>query len=139
MNRMQRRQAEIIERARKKERLIEENKGIERRLKQAQEEMHEEIGHYYMGVMYTAFILVLRRAYGFGPKRITRALDELAAIVNDLDAGTIDIADLKRAAEEAGLEIKFDSNRNFVEVNLFEEKNEVKKGAENVPGLLKWN
>ena len=122
MNRMERRRAEAMERIRKKEQLLEETRGLEQRLKKAQEEMKEELGHYYMGTMYTAFILVLRRGCGFGPKRISRVLNELAAIINDLDEGTIDIADLKREAEEIGMEIKFDSKRNIVEANFFEEK-----------------
>lgn len=122
MNRMERRRAEAMERIRKKEKLLEENRGIEQRLRKAEEEMREEISHYYMGVMYTAFILVLNRGCGYGIKRINRVLNELAAIINDLDEGTIDIADLKREAEEIGMEIKFDSKRNIVGVNIFEEK-----------------
>ena len=117
MNRMERRRAEAMERIRKKEKILEENRGIEQRLRKAEEEMREEISHYYMGTMYTAFILVLHRACGYGIKRINRVLNELAAIINDLDEGTIDIADLKRKGASlrpgqgyTGLLKKYESN-----------------------------
>ena len=124
MNRAQRRQAELMQRIQQKKQLLDENKGIEMRLRKAEAEMRDEISHYYMGAMYTAFILVLRKSEGFGKKRINRVLSELAAIINDLDDGTIDISDLKRDAEEIGMTIRFDCKRNIVSANIFEEEKE---------------
>lgn len=121
MSREQRRQAEIMERLKKKQQIFEDNKEIRNRIKKLEEEMRDEYSHYYMGLMYTVFILVMRRVCGYGKKRMHRVLNELAAILNDLEDETITIHDIKREAEEAGMEIKFDVKRNIVVANIFEE------------------
>lgn len=111
-----------MERMQKKQQLFEENKGIADRIKKLELEIRDEVSHYYMGLMYTIFILVMRRACGFGKKRMYRVLHEIAAILNDLEHEEIDIHDIKREAEEAGMEIKFDAKRNIVVANIFEEE-----------------
>lgn len=68
------------------------------------------------------FLLVLRRKYGWGKKRIFRALNEMAAIINDLEEEKIDIMDLKREAEEAGMTITINANREIIKVGIFEDK-----------------
>lgn len=121
MNRLQRRQAELMAKVQRRQQAVDENKKWADHIKKAEAEMREEITHYYMGLMYTVYIIVMRRAFGFGKKRLYRAVNELAAILNDLEDGTIDVYDIKREAEEAGMEIQFDTNRHIIKANLFEE------------------
>ena len=121
MNRLERRQAEIMARVQRRQKAIEDNKDIRDRIKKAELEIREEVTHYYMGLMYTIFILVLRRVFKFGKVRMYRALNELAAILNDLEDGTIDVYDIKREAEAAGMSIQFDTTRAIVKANIFED------------------
>lgn len=58
----------------------------------------------------------------YGPQRTLRALAEAAAIINDLSDGTITVFDLKRDAEDAGIQIIFDVNYNIIECGIFEEE-----------------
>ncbi len=95
---------------------------VKKELEKAKAEITDEASHFYMGIMYTIFVLVLRRQFGFGPTRIQRALTEMAAIVNDIDQERITVFDLKREAEEAGFRIVFDNNRNIIGCNVFEER-----------------
>ena len=120
-NRLQRRQAELMEKIQKRQKYVEENKYWSNKIKQAEEEIKEEVTHYYIGLMYTVFIIVMRRAFGFGKKRLYKAVSELAAILNDLEDGTIDVYDIKREAEAVGMTVVFDANRHFVKANIFEE------------------
>jgi hypothetical protein len=122
MNRAERRRAEAMAKIREKEQLFKENKEISDRIKKLELEIRDEVSHYYMGLMYTIFILVMRRACGLGKKRMYRVLNELAAVLNDLENEVIDIHDIKREAEEAGMEVKFDVKRNVVVANIFEEE-----------------
>ena len=121
MNRKERRQAELMAKVQQRQKVIEENKYWADKIKKAEEEIREEVTHYYMGLMYSVFILVLRRVFKFGKVRMYRALNEMAAIINDLDEGVIDIYDIKREADAAKLEIVFDVNRHIVKANIFEE------------------
>ena len=75
-------------------------------------------------MFYTVFLLVLRRKYGWGKKRIYRVLDEIAAIVNDLENEVIDISDLVREAKDAGMSITMNAKRQIVKVGIFEEDDE---------------
>lgn len=111
----------MLARIKEKEKLIEENKGVSDRIKKLEAEIRDEMSHYYMGLMYTVFVVVMRRACGFGKKRMYRVLNEIAAIINDLHEETITVYDIKREAEAAGMEIKFDVDRNIVVANIFEE------------------
>lgn len=82
----------------------------------------------YTGMFYTVFLLVLRRKYGWGKKRIYRALDEMAAIINDLENEVIDISDLVREAKDAGMQITLNANRQIVKVGIFEDEKSVDGG-----------
>ena len=89
-----------------------------------EEEAKEWAQNTYTGMFYTVFLLVLRRKYGWGKKRIYRALDEIAAIVNDLENEVIDISDLVREAKDAGMSITMNAKRQIVKVGIFEEDDE---------------
>lgn len=89
-----------------------------------EEEAKEWAQNTYTGMFYTVFLLVLRRKYGWGKKRIYRVLDEIAAIVNDLENEVIDISDLIREAKDAGMSITMNANRQIVKVGIFEEDDE---------------
>ena len=121
MNRAERRKAEIMAKVQKRQRFIDQNKDIRDQIKKVELEIREEVTHYYMGLMYTIFILVMRRTFRFGKVRMFRALNELAAILNDLEDGTIDVYDIKREAEAAGMKIQFDTTRAIVKANIFED------------------
>lgn len=58
---------------------------------------------------------------GYGPTRTLRVLNEVAAVINDLHEGVIDVFDIKRDAEDVGIETIFDTHYNFIECNIFEE------------------
>lgn len=95
---------------------------IANRIEQMQKEMHSQAQNQYMGLMYCIFALALRKVCKFGAVRSMRVLSEIAAVVNDLDAGIITAFDIKRDAEEAGMRIVFDSDYDIIECGIFEEK-----------------
>ena len=94
---------------------------IEKKLSQFQGEAHEQAKNQYMGMMYCIFILVLRKLLKFGPVRTLRVLNEVAAVINDMNDGIIDVFDLKRDAEAAGIQVVFDTKYNIIECGIFEE------------------
>lgn len=94
---------------------------IEKKLSQFQGEAHEQAKNQYMGMMYCIFILVLRKLLKFGPVRTLRVLNEVAAVINDMNDGIIDVFDLKRDAEVAGIQVVFDTKYNIIECGVFEE------------------
>ena len=94
---------------------------IEKKLSQFQGEAHEQAKNQYMGMMYCIFILVLRKLLKFGPVRTLRVLNEVAAVINDMNDGIIDVFDLKRDAEAAGIQVVFDTKYNIIECGVFEE------------------
>ena len=57
----------------------------------------------------------------FGPVRTLRVLSEVAAIINDLNDGTITVFDVKREAEEEGIKVVFDAQYDIIECGIFEE------------------
>ena len=122
MNRAQRRQAAKNNGVnfRKVAHLTDEN--IEKRLIQADQEAYQQAQNYFMGLMYCTFALVLRKMLKFGPVRTIRIMQEVAAIINDLNDGVIDVFDLKRDAEDVGIRIVFDTQYNIVETGIFEEE-----------------
>lgn len=94
---------------------------IEKKISQFQGEAHEQAKNQYMGMMYCIFILVLRKLLKFGPVRTLRVLNEVAAVINDMNDGIIDVFDLKRDAEAAGIQVVFDTKYNIIECGIFEE------------------
>lgn len=121
-NRASRRIAEKLARIQEKEDRWHIQKNIKKELEKARDEIADETSHFYMGMMYTIFVLVLRRQFNFGPVRLQRALNEMAAIVNDIDEGRVTVYDLQRESAEAGIRIVFDNNRNIIGCNVFEER-----------------
>lgn len=95
--------------------------GIEKRLQQIDRETHRAAQNHFMGLMYCVFALVLRRMLKFGPVRTLRVLSEVAAVINDMNDGIIDVFDLKRDAEDAGIAVVFDAKYNIIECGIFEE------------------
>lgn len=101
---------------------IEQKKLASDFMAKCEEEAKEWAQNTYTGMFYTVFLLVLRRKYGWGKKRIYRALDEMAAIINDLENEVIDISDLVREAKDAGMQITLNANRQIVKVGIFEDE-----------------
>lgn len=95
--------------------------GIEKRLQQIDRETHKAAQNHFMGLMYCVFALVIRRLLKFGPVRTLRVLSEVAAIINDLNDGTITVFDVKREAEEEGIKVVFDAQYDIIECGIFEE------------------
>lgn len=124
MNRRQRRSQEKLNRYDSLRETIEQKKLAAEFMAKCEEEAKEWAQNTYTGMFYTVFLLVLRRKYGWGKKRIYRVLDEIAAIVNDLENEVIDISDLVREAKEAGMSITMNAKRQIVKVGIFEECDE---------------
>ena len=121
MNRAQRRQAAKNNGINFRKAAHATDASIEKRLIQADQEAHKQAQNYFMGLMYCTFVLVLRKILKFGPVRTLRVLSEVAAIINDLNDGVINVFDLKRDTEEAGIRIVFDTDYNIIETGIFEE------------------
>lgn len=122
MNRAQRRQAAKQNAAGFRHAAHATDAGIEKRIREIEKEMKAQARHQFSGLMYCVFILVLRKYLKFGPLRTLRVLHEMAAIINDLEDGVINVFDLKRDAEEAGIQIVFDTDYNIIETGIFEEQ-----------------
>lgn len=94
---------------------------IEKHMAEFEAEIREATQNNFMGLMYCVFILVLRKVCGYGPVRTLRAMQEVAAVINDLQEGRITVFDIKRDAEEAGIKTVFDVHYNIIECGIFEE------------------
>ena len=121
MNRAQRRQAAKTNATGFRKAAHATDEGIEKRLRQIDQETHKAAQNHFMGLMYCVFALVLRKVLKFGPVRTLRVLSEVAAIINDLNDGVITVFDLKRHVEDAGIRIVFDTNYDIIETGIFEE------------------
>lgn len=121
MNRQQRRNAAKQNAAGFRKAAHATDASIEKQLQQFEKELHEQVRNQYMGLMYCVFILVFRKMCGYGPMRTLRVLNEVAAVINDLQEGVIDVFDIKRDAENVGIETVFDAHYNFIECRIFEE------------------
>lgn len=128
MNRQQRRNAAKLNAARSWKAAHATDVSIEKQMTELEAEIRLATQNHFMGVMYCVFILVLRKVCGYGPVRTLRAMSEVAAVVNDLEDGTISIFDLKRDAEEAGIKTIFDAHYNIIDVGIFEEDKYVSAG-----------
>lgn len=121
MNRQQRRNAAKQNAAGFRKAAHATDASIEKRMTEYEKEIHKQVQNQYMGMMYCIFALVCIKLLKFGPVRTLRVLNEVAAVVNDMNDGIIDIFDLKRDAEDAGMAVVFDASYNIIEVNIFEE------------------
>lgn len=121
MNRQQRRQAAKQGALSLRKAAHATDADIEKKLKAYEVEAHKQAQKQYMGIMYCVFSLVLIKLLKFGPVRTLRVLNEVAAVINDMDEGIIDVFDVKRDAEDAGIKVLFDSEYNIIECGIFEE------------------
>lgn len=121
MNRKQRRNAAKQNAAEFRKAAHATDASIEKHITEFKAEIRTTTQNHYMGLMYCIFALVLRKVCGYGPTRTLRALNEVAAVINDLQEGVIDVFDIKRDAEDVGIETIFDEHYNFIECNIFEE------------------
>ena len=128
-NRAQRRQEEIMQRIREKERIAQENKDIVRKLKDIEQEAKDWACHYYMGLMFVAVAKSLHDEYKWTAKpigKIWRRMDDILCSLETDNGMTVE--ELARWVEDKlYLRVEFDSNRNIVAVNTFEK--EVEKDA----------
>lgn len=90
-------------------------------IRKIEKETRQAAQNHVMGLMYCIFILVLRRMLKLGPLRTLRILNEVAAIINDIDSGVVTVFDLKREAEEAGIQVVFSEKYDIIECGIFEE------------------
>lgn len=95
--------------------------GIRKAMTEFETETRTATQNHFMGLMYCVFILVLRKVCGYGPVRTLRVMQEVAAVINDLQEGRITVFDVKRDAEEAGIKTVFDVHYNIIECGIFEE------------------
>lgn len=121
MNRQQRRSAAKNNAANFRKAAHATDAGIEKRLSEFEAEAHKQAQNQYMGMMYCIFALVRIKLLKFGPVRTLRVLSEVAAVINDMNDGIIDVFDLKRDAEDAGIAVVFDAKYNIIECGIFEE------------------
>lgn len=121
MNRQQRRNAAKNNAANFRKAAHATDASIEKRLSEFEAEAHRQAQNQYMGMMYCIFALVCIKLLKFGPVRTLRVLSEVAAVINDMNEGIIDIFDLKRDAEDAGIAVVFDAKYNIIECGIFEE------------------
>ena len=72
--------------------------------------------HHVLGQCFTALACtMLDRPYYWGPEKVSRLLDKISAILNDLDDGAICDADLIAHAEDRGIRIVWDANHKYVQ------------------------
>lgn len=121
MNRAQRRQAAKNNAVNFRKAAHATDESIEKRLKQAEAEMRNAAQNHLMGLMLSIFALVLRKCLNFGPVRTLRVLNEVSAIINDMEDGLITVFDVKRDAEDVGISIVFNENYDIIETGIFEE------------------
>lgn len=121
MNRKQRRNAAKQNAAEFRKAAHATDASIEKHITEFEAEIRTTTQNHFMGLMYCVFILVLRKVCGYGPVRTLRAMEEVAAVVNDLQEGRITVFDLKRDAEAAGIKTVFDEHYNIIECGIFEE------------------
>lgn len=128
-NRAQRRQDEIMQRIREKERIAQENKDIVRKLKDIEQEAKDWACHYYMGLMFVATAKALHDEYGWTARpigKIWHRMDDILCSLETEDGMTVEQL-AKWVEDKLHLRVEFDSNRNIVAVNTFER--EVEKDA----------
>lgn len=127
MNRQQRRMQESLSR---KQNAISQKRAEEKHWKEVESEMKQWAQSSMQGLMFTAFYLAIFRKSDLRYKRATRIMNEVDRILWQINNGEITVEQLAQMAkDEAGVVVKFDSNRNIVDLNIFEGR--VMEDAEN--------
>lgn len=118
MNRQQRR---AHGRIKNKQNVLQQKYEDDKHWKQVEREMKQWAQNSMQGLMFTAFYLAIFRKSDLRYKRATRIMNEVDRILEQIASGEITIEQLAQMArDEAGVVVKFDSDRNIVDLNIFE-------------------
>ena len=99
-----------------------QRKEAERIALKAANEAADYTRHLELGRCFTAFSAILGDPpYRWNAAKVSRLLDRVSAIMNDLNEGVICDADLVAHAEKRGIRILWDANHKYIqEVNPYE-------------------
>lgn len=118
MNRQQRRAHGRIQ---NKQDILQQKYEDDKHWKQVEQEMKQWAQNSMQGLMFTAFYLAIFRKSDLRYKRATRIMNEVDRILEQIASKEITIEQLAQMArDEAGVVVKFDSDRNIVDLNIFE-------------------
>lgn len=118
MNRQQRR---AHGRIKSKQNVLQQKYEDDKHWKQVEQEMKQWAQNSMQGLMFTAFYLAIFRKSDLRYKRATRIMNEVDRIMEQIASKEITIEQLAQMAkDEAGVVVKFDSDRNIVDLNIFE-------------------
>lgn len=118
MNRQQRR---THGRIKNKQNVLQQKYEDDKHWKQVEQEMKQWAQNSMQGLMFTAFYLAIFRKSDLRYKRATRIMNEVDRILEQIASKEITIEQLAQMArDEAGVVVKFDSDRNIVDLNIFE-------------------
>lgn len=118
MNRQQRRAQGRIQ---NKQNVLQQKYEEDKHWKQVEQEMKQWAQNSMQGLMFTAFYLAIFRKSDLRYKRATRIMNEVDRILGQIANKEITIEQLAQMAkDEAGVVVKFDSDRNIVDLNIFE-------------------
>ena len=118
MNRQQRR---AHGRIKNKQNVLQQKYEDDKHWKQVEQEMKQWAQNSMQGLMFTAFYLAIFRKSDLRYKRATRIMNEVDRILEQIASKEITIEQLaQRGRDEAGVVVKFDSDRNIVDLNIFE-------------------
>lgn len=118
MNRQQRRAQGRIQ---NKQDILQQKYEEDKHWKQVEQEMKQWAQNSIQGLMFTAFYLAIFRKSDLRYKRATRIMNEVDRILEQIASKEITIEQLAQMArDEAGVVVKFDSDRNIVDLNIFE-------------------
>ena len=118
MNRQQRRSQGRIQ---NKQNVLQQKYEEDKHWKQVEQEMKQWAQNSMQGLMFTAFYLAIFRKSDLRYKRATRIMNEVDRILGQIANKEITIEQLAQMAkDEAGVVVKFDSDRNIVDLNIFE-------------------
>lgn len=121
MNRQQRRNAAKNNAANFRKSAHAFDSHLEKNMQQYETEIRISVQNQFQGLMYSVFMLVLRRVCKYGPVRTLRVMQEVAVVINDFTDGVITIHDIKRDVEDADIKVVFDAQYNIIECGIFEE------------------
>lgn len=123
MNRQQRRKDS---RTQGKQDILRQKYEEDKHWKQVEQEMKQWAQNSMQGLMFTAFYLAIFRKTRFRYKGATKIMNEVDDILGQVGRGEITIEQLAQMArDEAGVVVTFDTNRDIVDLSIFE--GEVKK------------
>ena len=118
MNRQQRRAQGRIQ---NKQDILQQKYEEDKHWKQVEQEMKQWAQNSMQGLMFTAFYLAIFRKSDLRYKRATRIMNEVDRILEQIASKEITIEQIAQMArDEAGVVVKFDSDRNIVDLNIFE-------------------